>query len=320
MDESQANHVWVAESARVSLRSEPGVSCILSAYAVDRRVRLGVARRHNHQMAKDQIEPGRSVAAGAAQVNDDRTYANVFRLAEIVEKDVRRRVEGAITELDDPFLVRGQIAAARIKSQRSLQRKARNRRRLAEADAIAEQIRRDVARPRRGRRVAGGQPLTAAAAAFLYREKWGENPPEYVVQAVMRELEGGDIRTDGLAVALADQALIERLIKAYSEGSGRYQFDADIHQIFRWIANGLVRGTDAAVREARRDGRGEAASIDGTARHEALSDIEGPEDIIDALEYAQKDEDPASDVERWADGLDALSKCSMCGAAGCTPA
>jgi hypothetical protein len=180
---------------------------------------------------------------------------------------------------------------------------------------IAEQIRRDIARPRRGRRALGGQPLSPAAAAFLYREKWGNNPPGWVVQAAMRELEGEDIRTDGFATALADEGLIRRLREAYSDGSGRYQFDANNHLVFLWIASAVVRGIDAAIREARRHGRGEAAYIDATAQHEALSDIDGPEDIVDALEHAQKDEDPASDVERWADGLDALGKCSMCGTA-----
>jgi ppGpp synthetase/RelA/SpoT-type nucleotidyltranferase len=184
---------------------------------------------------------------------------------------------------------------------------------LAEADAIAESIRRDIARPRRGRAAIGGQPLNSSAAAFLYKAKWGVDPPGYVVQSVMHELGGQALRTDGFDSALQDDQLIEKLKTAYSEGSGRYEFEAEPYHLFRWIARSAIRGTGAAIREARRDGQAAAREIDVIGRAEALSDAPAVTDMLDALEYAHKDEDPEGTLTRWADGLDVSRSCIFCG-------
>jgi ppGpp synthetase/RelA/SpoT-type nucleotidyltranferase len=179
---------------------------------------------------------------------------------------------------------------------------------LARADATADKMRNDIARPRRGRRPIAGQPLKGATIAFLFREHFGDNPPDYLVQAVIRDTEGLDLRSDGIHAALGDQSFIRRLQTAYEEASG---WEAEPTQIFEWAVQSLPFGKDAAVRRASVDGRSARKDIEAIARREVLPDT--IDQILRLAEYPQKDEDPASKLEVWASVLGASHNCAACG-------
>lgn len=76
----------------------------------------------------------------------------------------------------------------------------------ARADAVAERIRQSIARPRKGRPPVAGQSLTESALAFIYRRRFGENPPDYLVQSIIRDFGGYQLRTDGLETAVDRRA------------------------------------------------------------------------------------------------------------------
>lgn len=179
---------------------------------------------------------------------------------------------------------------------------------LASADATADRMRNDIARPRRGRRPTSGQPLTAAAVAFLFRERFGEDPPDYLVQAVTRDTEGLSLRSDGIHAGLADQSFISRLKAAYEEASG---WEAEATQLFGWVVQSLLSDKDAAVRLASADGRAVRSEIETIARREMLPDT--IDRMLRPIEYPQKDEDYESKIEVWASALGASHRCISCG-------
>lgn len=178
---------------------------------------------------------------------------------------------------------------------------------LARADATADRMRNDIARPRRGRRPISGQPLTDAAIAFLFRERFGDDPPDYLVQAILRDTEGLDLRSDGIHAALTDESFIRRLQTAYEEASG---WEAESTQLFEWAVQSLPLGKDAAVRRASAYGRTAWREIETIARREVLPDT--IDQIFRLIEYPQKDEDSDSKLEAWASVLGASHSCAAC--------
>lgn len=76
---------------------------------------------------------------------------------------------------------------------------------LAKADAIADSIRDQFARPRKGRKPTAQEPLSVSPLAFIFRQRYGADPPEYLIQRVLREHEGTGMRADGLDSALRDE-------------------------------------------------------------------------------------------------------------------
>jgi putative GTP pyrophosphokinase len=181
---------------------------------------------------------------------------------------------------------------------------------LARADATAEKIRRRIARPRRGRQPKTGQPLTANSVAFIYRSVFGEEAPQYLVDSVLRETEGADLRSDGLHAILSDQQFVSRLKASYHEVAG---WDDSPEQIFRWAVIAMIRGKQAAIRSAARDARQEWEEIRSIAQREILPEARDFERKLASLEYAQKDDDPESEIGSWAAVLGASSPCSFCG-------
>jgi len=160
---------------------------------------------------------------------------------------------------------------------------------LAKADAIADSIRTQFARPRKGRKPTSETPISGSALAFIYRQRYGGDPPEYLVQWVLREYQGTEVRTDGLDSTLRDEVFQEKLREAYGD---RVKWDADKDQLFRWSVHSLVHGQESAIRHARRDGKEEWGEI---VRIALL-------------------EDGDSDFESLASGLGGLRHCDRCGA------
>jgi ppGpp synthetase/RelA/SpoT-type nucleotidyltranferase len=60
-------------------------------------------------------------------LTEEQIYGNAIPLLELAEKAVGRRIQEAFRRLGDPFLVRQKVQEHRIKSFKSLQRKAKDR-------------------------------------------------------------------------------------------------------------------------------------------------------------------------------------------------
>ena len=182
---------------------------------------------------------------------------------------------------------------------------------LARADKAADEVRRELSRPRRGRKPAKGQPLNAASIAFIYKRAFGKRPPEYLVQSTVRDFAGTPIRADGLEQALLDNKFIGRLCKAYQE---HVQWKVDTDNIFRWVVHSIIHGTKSAIREAKRDGLQAWQEIEAVARREQMADLPKTcEEFFEGVEWHDKHSDPASDIHRWAIALGTSENCESCG-------
>jgi ppGpp synthetase/RelA/SpoT-type nucleotidyltranferase len=185
---------------------------------------------------------------------------------------------------------------------------------LAKADLVADQIRQRIARPRRGRKPAAGQSLSAKSLAFIYRRKFGSEAPDYLVQSLLRDYGDLEIRTDGLESTLADEEFIERLRHAYSFAT-RFEWHAEPEQIFRWAMSSLVNGMNPAILEAQRESRAEANDIDRIGRQDALVGLkENAKSLLSGLDQFDNDGDYDDDIEQYASGLGVLRRCP-CGTA-----
>ena len=181
---------------------------------------------------------------------------------------------------------------------------------LARADETAENIRIQVSRPRRGQRPTSRQSLTDSAIAFLYRDTFGEDPPDYFVRYLSRETEGLGLRSDAVHVALTDAALIDRIKSAYREAAG---WEAEPTEVFSLAVRSVSLGKGGVLRRAASEGRAARREIESIARREMLSDLPAVDDMLASLEYRQKDEDTESQIERWACALGVSSSCVICG-------
>lgn len=223
------------------------------------------------------------------------------------EIQVRSLLQDTWAELSRVDFYRGNVPPALKTSMEKLSDK------FYEADKAADKLRVRITKPRRGSKPAAGTIINESAIGFLFRHAFGEDPPDYLVQSTLRELEGTPMRTDGLAAVLDDTNFLTRLETEYREAN-RLEIDADPVQLFRWAVDAAIYGRDFALREAKRSGRSAWQETDSIYRREVLSEV--PKDV-DELERhihnALDDGDLTFDFTQWAQGLDAASSCARCG-------
>jgi hypothetical protein len=147
----------------------------------------------------------------------------------------------------------------------------------------------------------------------LYRRKFGQDPPEYLIQNIVRDYGHLAIRSDGIESALNDTSFIDQLKHAHSNAT-HFHWEPEPAQIFRWAIFSLVAGTKSAISVATRDAREEANYIDRIGRQEALSGFpEDAETLLSTLANSDHDGDIDGDIEQWASGLGVLRGCERCG-------
>lgn len=175
------------------------------------------------------------------------------------------------------------------------------------ADRLAEDIRHEVARPRKGRKPSGAR-LNRSSIAFLYERAFGEPAPDYVVEQVVREFNEITVRSDGIDARLADNTLKSRLVSAYRQYA---RWDPSNGDLFRWTIQRAVAGIDAAMKDARDEGQAAWDEVDAIGRSELLGSLpEQWKEFADA--EPAKDEDPLADVFSAAEAFGATTTCT-CG-------
>ena len=181
---------------------------------------------------------------------------------------------------------------------------------LAKADATADSIRARLARPRRGRRSAGEESLSPPAIAFVYRQRYKEDPPEYLIAWVLNNYQGTGVRCDGIAAALRDEEFQKKLRDAYER---HVKWEAENQQVFRCVVHSVADGQDSAIRLAARDGRQEWQDIERTARNEMRSSLpDDPESLLSRY-IDPKEDDLAGDIEEIASSVGGNRTCVRCG-------
>lgn len=221
------------------------------------------------------------------------------------EIQIRSMLQDAWAQLSRVDLYTNDVPGSIARQMRALSNQ------LAQADTTAERIRNQVARPRAGARPGRTQRLTESALAFLFRQRFQKEAPEYLLRWVLREYGALDLRSDGLDAELREEGFQERLRAAYQE---KVRWDAEDEQLFRWSVHALVYGRDAAIRLAIRDGREAWKEIDLVARREALSSLpEDADSLASSFQFIMKDDEPEAHIEEAARALGVTRRCSCCG-------
>jgi putative GTP pyrophosphokinase len=180
------------------------------------------------------------------------------------------------------------------------------------ADGIADDIRRQISKPRKGKPASKDATLSASSLAFLYSTAFGSDAPDYVVNSVLRDYTDARVRTDGLETALLDTKLRQKLRSAYKKNA-RY-FGADDALTFRWVVHAVIHGEPAALELAAASGAAARDEIDSVYRNETMSGMpESWEELAEYMEAPQKDGDLDSEIHGWAGALDATEGCGICG-------
>lgn len=208
-------------------------------------------------------------------------------------------------------LSRREVYATGVDVPETIRRQMRNLATLlSRADRVADSIRNRLSRPRRGRRIRAGGPLTAPALGYLYEQAFGEPPSEYLVQSLLSEVSGASIRADGLEALLSDREFLERLREAKAEAQGDATYPAEL---MHWCLHAMTHDTASAIALARRHGRDVARSEAAWARGELLSGLpDGIDGFLSDLEDGEKDGDIDSDIQTWASAVGALERCGFC--------
>jgi ppGpp synthetase/RelA/SpoT-type nucleotidyltranferase len=141
---------------------------------------------------------------------------------------------------------------------------------LARADSVAEEIRQQVTRPRKGVEPAADAPLTAEAIAFVYRRAFGEEPPDYVVETALGQVGDKKIRADALDALLRNKAFLGKLEAAYLEHTKWALYPALLMECAIYAA---LNGTASAIAFARRQGKADWAEIDAQYKSELSSAV-----------------------------------------------
>ncbi len=123
---------------------------------------------------------------------------------------------------------------------------------LSDLDELADEIRTDLAMPRKLVGSPEAEVPSMEGLALIYRSTFGQEPPDYVLQWVVRELSGREIRLDALHAFMSNEKLRKKLGSAHQKSGGP---SPGPEQMFRWLVRAQVRGAHAALETASKEAR-----------------------------------------------------------------
>ncbi|MBZ5668067.1 MAG: hypothetical protein LAO30_26235 [Acidobacteriia bacterium] len=175
---------------------------------------------------------------------------------------------------------------------------------LAHADDVAEDIRQEVSKPRRGEKPEPGGPLTATAIAFIFKRAFGADPPDYLVESTLERIGKRRLRADGLDARMQDAVLREQLKASYEEHT---KWAAWPEKIFGWVVQAMLGSKRSAIALAHREGKEDWSEIEAQARSEMSHSV--PETWPDLKAHI---ENGTADLETLMDYFGAKESC-YCG-------
>ena len=181
---------------------------------------------------------------------------------------------------------------------------------LAAADRIASDIRLRVARVTAA---PGDRPdlsrVSEDGLRFVFNEVFGRSPPDYTVRQSLNLCEELGIATlEQVPEILQRQAFRERIETTYLSIL-RVPLTPEAAFLAALYAAG--KDDNAAIEWVRKTARLEWREIEEFARREALGSL--PDTIDELIESIENTQDE-TDIESWAEALDATSDCRVCSA------
>jgi ppGpp synthetase/RelA/SpoT-type nucleotidyltranferase len=175
------------------------------------------------------------------------------------EIQIRTRLQDAWGHLSREELYRKNVPPSLVDRMRELAET------LARADVVAEEIRVQVTKPRKGEKPAADAPLTAPAIAFIFNRAFGGDPPDYLVEATLQKTGEKKVRADALDALLQDKTFREKLDAAYLEQTKWSPYPA---RIFECAVHAALNGTASGIALARKQGKADWAEIDAQFKSE----------------------------------------------------
>jgi putative GTP pyrophosphokinase len=129
------------------------------------------------------------------------------------EVQIRTLLQDAWAKLSRADLYRSKIPE-RLRKQFEAMSKS-----LAEADAVAEQVRVEITRPVPGKKPAAGATISESGLSFIYQRAFKEEPPSYLVEWMLKKIEDAEVRADALDAVLQDQRFFEECQSQYQRAA-----------------------------------------------------------------------------------------------------
>jgi ppGpp synthetase/RelA/SpoT-type nucleotidyltranferase len=214
------------------------------------------------------------------------------------EVQIRTRLQDGWGNLSREELYRRNVPDRVLKRMRELAET------LARADDVAEEIRKEVSKPRKGEKPEPGAPLGAPAIAFIFRRAFGVDPPDYLVESTLEQIGKRSIRADALDAHMQDAGLLEKLKAGYREHT---KWDPWPEKMFGWVVQATLGGRRSAIALAHREGKEDWNEIEIQAKSDMSVAV--PETWA-ALEEDLENGD--ADLETLADYFGAKDSC-VCG-------
>ena len=180
---------------------------------------------------------------------------------------------------------------------------------LAAADRIASDIRARVTvesippeqRPNLNR-------FSREGLAFLFKETFGRSPPDYVIRRALNLCSELDIESlERLPAVLGREEFRRKVADAYQ---AIMPASIGAEGTFLAALHALARGEARAISKVRHDARREWREIDQFARREMLAELPATVDeLVEQLESSGGE----TDIEGWANALEATHACAICG-------
>lgn len=176
---------------------------------------------------------------------------------------------------------------------------------LAKADRIADPIRTQLSRPRRGKPPEGGRRLNSARVINLFSATFGREPPEWLVETTLLGIRSATVRQDSVLNALSSNRLRRKICAPYRKILG---MNPEPEDFFRWVVRWIAKGKPTAVSQAKMEARDAAAEGDAYISSVILSELPNDwRDVVDIIRGNRKD--PVDDkIYQWASVLGGASQ------------
>jgi len=180
------------------------------------------------------------------------------------EVQIRTLLQDAWARLSRADLYRSKIPQKLLKQFEAMSKS------LAEADALAEQVRVEITLPVPGKKPSADATISESSLSFIYQRAFKEEPPSYLVEWMLKKIEDAKVRADALDAVLQDQRFFKECQSEYQRAA---RWPADSSRQLEWAIEYLLKGRDKALSLAKVHGQRDWDEVDAEYQREMRSQI-----------------------------------------------
>ena len=180
------------------------------------------------------------------------------------EVQIRTLLQDAWAKLSRADLYRSEIPTQLLKQFAAMSQS------LADADALAEQVRVEITRPVLGKKPDADSRISESSLAFIYQRAFKKEPPSYLIEWMLKKIADADVRADALDAVCQDQPFFQQCQSEYQQAA---KWPGDASRQLEWAIESLLNGPKRALALAKEHGRRDWDEIDAEYRREVRSRI-----------------------------------------------